>query len=142
MSDLTTAERFWSKVEITDRCWLWTAATSRGYGKFNVGARPNGSGIMVPAHRWAYEHLVGPIPAGFQIDHLCRVTECVNPDHLEAVTPRVNVLRSESVSAKAAARTHCPQGHAYEDHGRTNKRNGWRQCRVCDRERQRRARAT
>jgi hypothetical protein len=90
-------ERFWAKVEKTDGCWLWTGAISgksgtasaaRGYGYFGVTSKK-----IVRAHRWAYETLVGPIPEGMELDHLCHITTCVNPNHLEAVTHLENVRR-------------------------------------------------
>ena len=80
----TPEERFWAKVDKTDDCWLWTAnRTNAGYGHFWLDRR------MVLAHRFAYELLIGPIPDGLTLDHLCRVRACVNPAHLEAVTNRV-----------------------------------------------------
>lgn len=105
----TLAERFWSKVDKTDTCWLWT-----GYLK------PNGyAGFWVPAeqrkvyvHRWSYEHEVGPIPEGHEIDHLCFVRHCVNPAHLEVVTHHENMLRGDTVAARNARKTHCSKGHA------------------------------
>lgn len=85
---LTRAERFWSKVEKTDGCWLWTSTTNEnGYGRFSIKRR------FVSAHRLAYEMTVGPIPDGLTIDHLCRVRSCVRPEHLEAVTLQENCLR-------------------------------------------------
>jgi len=89
-------ERFWSKVEKTVSCWLWTASTRRGYGQFVINNKPT------PAHRFAYEQLVGDIPRGLQLDHLCRVRNCVNPEHLEPVTSRENILRGEGICAVAA----------------------------------------
>jgi hypothetical protein len=81
-------ERVWAKVEKTEGCWLWTAAISpNGYGKFMVSGRP------VNAHRLVYQLTVGPIPDGLDLDHLCRVRHCVNPDHLEPVTRSENLLR-------------------------------------------------
>lgn len=83
--------RFWAKVDKTDTCWLWTASKNReGYGKFWDGER------YVLAHRFAYEQLVDLIPAGLVIDHLCRVTGCVRPEHLEAVTDAVNRQRADA----------------------------------------------
>jgi hypothetical protein len=84
--------RFLSRVNKTDSCWLWTAHVHpvTGYVQFRIGGR---GGKMVLAHRWSYEHYVGAIPAGLQIDHLCRVRHCVNPEHLEPVTPSENTLR-------------------------------------------------
>jgi len=93
---LTPAERFFAKVEFTDTCWLWRACLDRyGYGK-----------TAVKAHRWVYEFCVGPIPNHLQIDHLCRVRHCVNPDHLELVTSAENTKRG-----KRGGRTHCVHGH-------------------------------
>ena len=88
--------RFWDKIRILDNgCWLWTGSISTaGYGRFGVGSRTDNSARMVGAHRWAYEHLVGPIPPGLESDHLCRNRACVNPAHIEPVTRSVNFLRS------------------------------------------------
>jgi uracil-DNA glycosylase family 4 len=73
--------RFWAKVRKTDNCWYWLGwRDSWGYGRFDV------AGKKVRAHRFAYELLVGPIPAGMTLDHLCHHEACVNPSHLEALT--------------------------------------------------------
>ena len=83
-------DRFWSKVDkLGDRwaCWLWTGATMEGYGQFSY------AGQSQLAHRLAYTELVGPIPGGMTLDHLCRTRACVNPLHLEPVTNRENILR-------------------------------------------------
>lgn len=101
-----TDKRFWSKVKKTPRCWLWTGYRDpRGYGKFSA------DGVMGNAHRFAYEHFVGPIPTGLHVDHLCRNPSCVRPDHLEPVTPRENAMRGVSFSAVNAQKTQCPRGH-------------------------------
>lgn len=131
-------ERFWPKVDKLGPggCWLWTASTDRyGYGRIHVGTSRADSKLKA-AHNVAYELLIGPIPVGLELDHLCRITACVNPAHLEPVTHRENLLRSDSVSGKAARVTHCPQGHLY-DKQNTRVTNGVRQCRACDREYQR-----
>jgi hypothetical protein len=88
--------RFWSYVEKGDDCWEWTGARNRGYGygKLRVADR------FVLAHRYAYELLVGPIPEGLDLDHLCRNIICVNPGHLEPVTVAENNRRA-SLSASA-----------------------------------------
>ena len=128
------SERFWAKVDFNGPvpehrpelgpCWLWTAATRRRYGAFYVGR----NGIhMMPAHRFAYEFCVGPIPDGLTIDHLCRICHCQEPDHLEPVTNRVNVLRGEGLAAANARKTHCPKGHAYD----LFQKDGRRYCRRC-----------
>jgi hypothetical protein len=114
-------ERFWAKVEKTETCWLWRAALrGGGYGTWNN----NG------AHRVAYELLVGPIPEGLHLDHLCRVRNCVNPAHLEPVTVGENLRRGVGASAKNAVKTHCPNGHAYSEEN-TYWYRGARQCLAC-----------
>ena len=82
------SERFWEKVDKTATCWLWRASIrNHGYGRIKVNGRAE------QAHRVAYELLVGPIPEGLTLDHLCRVRLCVNPAHLEPVTQKVNIRR-------------------------------------------------
>jgi hypothetical protein len=90
------AERFWPQVDFDGPggCWLWTGQANKGgYGAFSVGSRYDGNRRGVRAHRWAYEALVGPIPEGLQLDHLCRNPPCVNPAHLEPVTHAENMRR-------------------------------------------------
>jgi hypothetical protein len=83
-------------------------------------------------HRWMYENFVGPIPADLQLDHLCRNARCINPEHLEAVSPRENILRGQGPSAQAARRTHCPRGHELIGENLTHRRNRTdRECRLC-----------
>ena len=127
--DLT--ERFWSQVKFTDTCWLWTgSAGGKGgaYGEFRF------CGLRVQAHRWAYEFCVGPIPEGLQIDHLCRVRLCVNSDHLEPVSLRVNVLRGNGLPARNARKTHCSKGHEFNETNTSPVPTGGRRCRTCNRE--------
>ena len=132
----TPAERFWAKVDrddLDDDCWVWTAAQhERGYGLF----RPSHAAPMVRAHRYAYEMLVGPIPEGLELDHLCRNTACVNPDHLEPVTHSENVRRWHA----SRVASHCKHGHPFSDENLSIRRDGRRVCRACNRERQRRYR--
>lgn len=105
-------QRFMSKVIVRPRtrCWIWIGAKS--YGISGKAADPYGYFLFEKknrlAHRVSYQLHVGPIPEGKQIDHLCRHTLCVNPDHLEPVTPRENVRRGYSFKPKA---THCANGH-------------------------------
>lgn len=121
--------RFWAKVNKTDGCWIWTAANVRGYGHFSYGGRRR------LTHRLVYEEMRGAIPSGLQIDHLCRNPSCVNPDHLEPVTGRVNTLRSPTNMATInAAKTHCPRGHEYtSDNTYLAPNHGGRHCRTCAR---------
>jgi hypothetical protein len=126
---------FWEKVDRAsdDGCWEWLGAKNGGYGRFHL--RSQGPGRATAAHRVSYELLVGPIPDGLTLDHLCRNRGCVNPAHLEPVTNKTNILRGESFSADHARRTHCPHGHEYtpeNTYWRTGKRTG-RECRECHR---------
>lgn len=126
---MSVEERFWSKVEVGHPlgCWTWAAGTNAaGYGQFFVA----GSKRML-AHRFAFELLVGPIPDGLTLDHLCRTPACVNPDHLEPVGRGENVLRGEGPTAKLARRTVCKRGHAYTPENTYTNPSGNRSCRVC-----------
>lgn len=127
-NDQRLPTRYWNKVQPcpTTGCWLWTAGTAEGYGRFTLGRR------KVPAHRLIYQVLVAPIPDGLEIDHKCRVRCCVNPDHLEPVTHRENVLRGVAPAADLAKRTHCKNGHLLLANVRMERRH--RRCRVCKRE--------
>ncbi len=126
--------RFWSQVEFTEACWNWTGSQNgTGYGRF-------WDGTNTYAHRWSYEFCVGPIPDGLQIDHLCRNRGCVNPEHLEAVTPQTNTLRGVGLTAQNAVKTHCVRGHPYNEANTYYEKKG-RQCRVCTKLRSRVKRA-
>ena len=127
--------RFWERTRIEDRghhtpCVIWTGAIhNKGYGTFKTGD------ATAYVHRVAYETLIGPIPSGLVLDHLCQVRNCVAVDHLEPVTNLVNVRRGIHV-----ARTHCPQGHPYDEANTYYEPYRWgvtRKCRACHRERQR-----
>lgn len=105
-------ERFWSKVDASGDCWLWTSHVIRnGYGAFALARNGNKRTRHVTAHRFAYGLLVGPIPSGMTLDHLCRVKTCVNPDHLEPVSLIENNRRAPTTHA---GRTHCKHGHPFD----------------------------
>lgn len=125
----TAHVRFWSKVNKTGTCWLWTGFKDRkGYGRFNPAHRRSAH-----AHRFAYEDVVGPIPDGLTIDHLCRVPGCVRPNHLEPVTMRENVLRGFGPTALNAKKRTCRHGHPYSGDNLRIAGVRYRVCRACNR---------
>ena len=128
----TPEERFWAKVDATGICWEWTAALSdTGYGSFRLG---NGIG----AHRAAWQFLVGEIPSGLVLDHLCRNRRCVNPDHLEPVTQQVNAARGGAPTHVLARSGMCHKGHTLtaEDYVHRSDGRVTALCRKCARARQ------
>lgn len=120
---------FWSHIEKTESCWLWTGSTVSGYGTILVDRK------VTMAHRFAYQLLVGPIPDGYELDHVrtrgCTHRNCVNPAHLEPVTHRINCLRSDSPPAVNAQKTHCKHGHEFTPEN-TYMFRGYRYCRACN----------
>jgi hypothetical protein len=136
----------WKRPSLTERieamsmplpwsgCTVWLGATSNGYGITSI------DGANRLAHRVSYELAKGPIPAGLEIDHKCKVRCCINPDHLEPVTGWENNRRSGSPSAKNLVKTHCDHGHEFSTEN-TRLYQGKRLCRACDREKVRRYRA-
>lgn len=134
-------ERALSKFMITEDCWPWVGSRTDGYGRLR-GGRGN-----VLAHRLLYETLVGNIPEGRVLDHLCRNRACVRPSHLEVVTNRENGLRGIGPQAEHARKTHCIYGHEFTAENTLLHQRSYgisRVCRVCKHRRhaatQRRAR--
>lgn len=132
-----TKEYILSRVEINENgCWLWQGSvTHYGYGSVSIGGQRRG------AHQLAYELWIGPIPKGLVPDHTCHNTDpdcpggnaclhrrCANPEHLEAVTRRENVLRGRGPVADRARQTHCKRGHSLDD---AYTSTGHRICRPC-----------
>ncbi len=138
-------QRFIRKISFDDvsGCWIWTSLIApNGYAVLYDGAK----GRKQPAHRIAYEIFVGMVPFGLELDHLCRVRHCVNPEHLEAVTHLENVRRGiaaikkkRGIFPKGAGgwqklNTHCPKGHLYSGENLYVSPKGFRACRECRRE--------
>ena len=134
--------RFWSKVDKNGPmpigrqelgpCWVWTAALSKGYGRFWIGSRPDR--VCKQAHRLAYEQIVAHVPEWLDLDHLCRNRCCVNPSHLEPVTRSINLKRGNAghlARTQQLAKTHCPQGHPYSGDNLIINNRGARICRKC-----------
>ena len=135
----TNDDRFQKYVEVghggwgatREGCWHWLSSLSdHGYGLFGK-SQGDGKSALVRAHRYSYELYTGPIPEGMDLDHLCRVRPCVNPEHLEAVLPATNILRGTGPSAVHAVKTHCPQKHLYSPENTKISTSGARICRKC-----------
>lgn len=123
----SVGERFWAKVDFSDDgCWEWRGCRSWwGYGLFRL------DGKMAAAHRVAYQRVIGAIPEGLEIDHICERRACVRPDHLRPLTHRENMCRSQTApSAINARKTHCVHGHEFTV-ATTRVHDGRRICRTC-----------
>lgn len=133
---VTVKERFWAKVAMPsthDGCMTWLASLRNGrYGSFEAGGR------TVQAHRFSYELNVEPVPAGLVLDHRCRNTRCVRPDHLEPVEQRENILRGTAPPARNARASACVRGHEFtvaNTYRRTRDGRDVRDCVTCARRR-------
>lgn len=127
MATATAVENLRRFTLLDDGCWEWTGSKyPNGYGRCYVGG-----GRRVGAHRASYEHFVGPIPEGLVINHLCENKACVRPDHLEAVTSRENTMYSDTPARRHAQKTHCAQGHPFDEINTFYSGSTSRRCRAC-----------
>ncbi len=140
---IAALERLMRRVHKTESCWVFTGPLRPdGYCQIQIGGNRLGRKIL--GHRLAYEGIIGPIPAGLEIDHLCRNRACVNPAHLEPVTSRVNNMRGEAPRHTRehyerfwATRGRCARGHEVAEAGIHIDSRGNRRCRECHLERKR-----
>lgn len=123
---ISRLRQFFAKVEFTDSCWLWTASKNKGYGQVGVNGYP------VAAHRAVYSWFRDGIDSTLDIDHLCRVPACVNPNHMEQVTRRENTRRGRAWSLHEP-KTHCVNGHEYTPENTRIDGAGKRRCLICTR---------
>ena len=113
-------------VDRVTECWLWQKSKNdQGYGHIYLEGR------LQSAHRVSYVVFVGPLKKNLTIDHKCRVPSCINPDHLEAVSMRENILRGNGLAAIQARQTYCKRGHPLSGANLYMEPGGRRRCRAC-----------
>lgn len=126
-------ERLASRIVVDDAgCWIpKKKPNEKGYVWIGFGGRKS----YHRAHRLTWTLLVGEIPAGLEVDHLCRVRNCCNPQHMELVTHRENTMRGDTVTAANARKTHCIRGHEFTPENTKVRadRPGTRECKACQR---------
>ncbi len=132
---VSAEDRFWAKIKVDENdCWLWQGNLTNGYGKLSV------NGKEVQSHRYSYEKYKAKIPVGLVLDHLCRVRNCANPEHLEPVTKGENTRRGNApakIRQLHRNKTHCRQGHPYSGDNlilqkQSNGKWRKRKCRACN----------
>lgn len=126
-------DRLMARIDASGVCWEWTGATTSGYGVIGRGGRGDGNALT---HRVMWEEMIGAVPQGLDLDHLCRNRACCNPDHLEPVDRATNVARGLRQRGYRKGILHCPRGHLYD---RSNAKQ--RKCSTCKNESQRVRRA-
>jgi hypothetical protein len=131
--------RLLNKIKIIDNCWIWTGGLRHGYGVISINNKSSS------IHRFIYEYYHGQICPDLVIDHLCKNRACCNPIHLEQVTQKVNVTRGNTGKNKGCSnyntfKTHCIHGHEFNELNTYFKKNGERDCRVCNKLRARKLR--
>lgn len=133
--------KFWSKIDKSPSCWLWSSRTKNadGYGRFTVRQYPHT--WQLPSHRVSWKLLRGDIPEGLVLDHICRVHLCVNPEHLRVVTDHENLLAGIAPAAINARKTHCKRGHPFDEENTRRDAKG-RHCRTCEATRWERAKGS
>lgn len=128
-------ERFMEKFKVNKKtgCWIWTGSHGGlGYAVlFLYKIKGTNKSVRIYAHRFSYMIFVGDIPPDKEIDHICRVRDCVNPAHLRLVSHRENMLLGETIAAINASKTHCAKGHPYDKKNTRITKDGSRMCKTC-----------
>lgn len=126
-------KRFWEYVNKTETCWLWTAHVDNGgYGRFGLRLGKNQWKSNYLAHRYSYELVNGEIPKELTVDHICKIRNCVNPDHLRLMT-LVNNIKAGNAGIYNQVKKFCPKGHSYSGENLLFDTNSSRTCRMCRR---------
>jgi len=127
-----------SMTEPNSGCWLWLGWLNKnGYGRMKLGSEKGGTMRQPMAHRASYEFYKGPIPEGMELDHICSVRCCVNPDHLEVVTHRENInltVQRGRYRNQNMKKSHCKHGHEFTEENTYISKKNWRYCRTCRKE--------
>ena len=125
-------DRFWSYVNKTETCWLWTGSNIRkGYGRFSLYLDGNNTRTLVTAHRVSFVLSGQDILGGMVLDHICKNKLCINPRHLRLVTQLENIMAGNGIAKKYAARSECSKGHPLSGSNLMVRQDSGRRCRIC-----------